>query len=210
MIQTVCRLAHHGTHHLTIRFDHLKLHGLIGKRFTVAVTQQSIYDHRFTRAVEIARTKHKELLAVTRITGNRKFRQIEGRKLQVEQVSRRLYAPESAPLLCPWSAWHALRIAGRLRQRLAFIVQQDNVDARLRRTVFQALGENIQPIMVTVSGQANITQRKEGSRIAIAIVPRLVHHGDIDAGLLQGFDFPQRKQSFSRVLRAGLRSNRPV
>ena len=43
-----------------------------------------------------------------------------------------------------------------LGERLAFVVQQRDGHAGLRRTVFQTLSENIQAVMVTVSGQTNI------------------------------------------------------
>jgi hypothetical protein len=50
----------------------------------------------------------------------------------------------------------AVGIAGSPGQRLAFIVQQRDGHAGLRRTVFQTLGKDIQAVMITVSGQTNI------------------------------------------------------
>ncbi|MNI58670.1 hypothetical protein D3C73_1137900 [compost metagenome] len=54
----------------------------------------------------------------------------------------------------------SLRIAGRLRQRLPFLIEQGNIYTLLRSAVFQALGKDIQLIVVTVCGYANIAERK--------------------------------------------------
>ena len=54
----------------------------------------------------------------------------------------------------------SLRIAGRLRQRLPFLIEQGNIYTLLRSAVFQALGKDIQLIVVTVRGYANIAERK--------------------------------------------------
>jgi hypothetical protein len=81
--------------HLSVRAQHVKLHGLIGKRLTVTVAQQAVEDHRFTRAIEIARAKHKELLAVARTTGDIKLRQIERRKFEVKQRGLAVFARQN-------------------------------------------------------------------------------------------------------------------
>jgi hypothetical protein len=73
----------------------IKFHRLCRKRLTVTVAQQAVEDHRFTRAIEIARAKHKELLAVTRRTGNIKFRQIQRRKFEVKQRGLPVFARQN-------------------------------------------------------------------------------------------------------------------
>ncbi len=47
----------------------------------------------------------------------------------------------------------SLRVARRLRQRPALIIQKNDLNSRLRRAVFEALRKDIQPIMVTVRGR---------------------------------------------------------
>ena len=77
------------------------------------------------------------------------------------------------------------RIAGSLRQGLPFTVDERQLHRRLRSAVFQALGKHIQLIVITVQRHANVTEGKQRRGIAVAILPRRIHHGDIDAGLLQ-------------------------
>ncbi|MNC07862.1 hypothetical protein D3C75_554210 [compost metagenome] len=84
-IEAVVRLADHRTRHLPVRAQHLQLDRLIRQRFAVAVAQQSVEDHRFARAIEIARAKHKELLAEAWRTANSKLRQIQRRQGEVQQ-----------------------------------------------------------------------------------------------------------------------------
>lgn len=62
-----------------------QVYRLLGKRFAIAVAKQAVKDHRFTRTIEIARAKHKELFAVTRVTGDIKLRQIQRRKFEVKK-----------------------------------------------------------------------------------------------------------------------------
>ena len=50
----------------------------------------------------------------------------------------------------------AIAVAFRFGKGLPFVIQQGDGDARLRRTVLQTLSEDVQAIMITVSGQANI------------------------------------------------------
>ncbi len=73
------RLAYDGAHHLAVRLHYLQLHWLGRERLAVPVAQQRVEDHRFTRAIEIAWTKHKQLLAVARLTGNGELGQIQRR-----------------------------------------------------------------------------------------------------------------------------------
>ena len=75
-------------------------------------------------------------------------------------------------------------IAGRLGQRLPFIVEQQHLNARLRRAVLQALGKDIQSVMVAVGGETNIAEGKERGGVAVVIVPGLIHHRDVDPRLL--------------------------
>lgn len=65
-IEAVLRLDDNRARHLSVRAQYVEFNRLGRKRFTVAVAQQTIEDHRFAVAIEIARAKHKELLAVAR------------------------------------------------------------------------------------------------------------------------------------------------
>ncbi len=85
---------------------------------------------------------------------------------------------------------------------LALVIQQRDGDTGLRRTVFQTLGENVQPVMIAVSGQTDIAQGKERCGIAVAVMPGLIHHRDINARLLERLDiFERQEQFFTRVAR---------
>ncbi len=95
-----------------------------------------------------------------------------------------------------------LSVALRLRQGLPFGVQQLHIDTGLRRAVFQALGKDIQPVVVAVRGYADIAEGEQRRGVAIAVAARLVHHRDIDARLLQRLDIRQRQQQFfARIAR---------
>ncbi|MNC07863.1 hypothetical protein D3C75_554220 [compost metagenome] len=87
-------------------------------------------------------------------------------------------------------------VAGGLRQGLPFIVEQHHFDGRLRRAVFQALGKDIQPVMVAVRRQTNIAEGKQRGGIAVVVMPGLIHHRDINPRLLQRLDIPQRQEQF--------------
>ncbi|MNS27027.1 hypothetical protein D3C72_589640 [compost metagenome] len=50
--------------------------------------------------------------------------------------------------------------------------------------------------MIAVRRQAHVTEGEERGSIAVVVMPRLIHHRDIDAGLLQRFDIAQRQQQF--------------
>ena len=156
-IETVLRLDDDGTRDLSIRTQHVELHGLIGKWLTVTVAQQAVEDHRFARAVEIAWAKHKELLAVARTPCDIKLRQIKSRQLEVKQRGLAVFTgQDQRGLFVGLKFCVAIAVAFRFGKGLPFIVQQGDGDARLRRTVLQTLGEDVQAIMITVSGQANI------------------------------------------------------
>ena len=92
VIEAVLRLAHHRANHLAVRFYHFQLHRLRGNRLAVAVAQQAVEDHRFARAIEIARAKHKELFAVAWLAGNGEFGEIQRREVKVEQRGLALFA----------------------------------------------------------------------------------------------------------------------
>ncbi|MNR18382.1 hypothetical protein D3C85_1351080 [compost metagenome] len=70
---------------MSIRAQHFQLHWLVGQRLAITVAQQTVEDHRLARTIKIARTKHEELLAVTRCTGDIKFRQIERREFEIKK-----------------------------------------------------------------------------------------------------------------------------
>ena len=96
----------------------------------------------------------------------------------------------------------ALAVALRLRQHLPFGVQELNIDIGLRRAVFQTLGKDIQPVVVTVRGYADIAEGEQRRGVAITVAARLVHHRNIHARLLQRFDIRQRQQQFfTRITR---------
>ena len=156
-IEPILWLDDNRTRDLSIRAQHVKLHGLIGKRLTVTVAQQAVEDHCFTRTIEIARAKHKELLAVAGATGNIELRQIQRRKLEVKQRGLTVFARQNQRgFFLRFKLRMTVSVALRLSESLAFVVQQRDGHAGLRRTVFQTLSENIQAVMVTVSGQTNI------------------------------------------------------
>ena len=95
-----------------------------------------------------------------------------------------------------------LSVALRLRQGLPFGVQKLHIDTGLRRAVFQTLGKDIQPMVITVRGYANIAEGEQRRSVAIAVAARLIHHRDIDARLLQWLDIRQRQQQlFARIAR---------
>ncbi|MNS27026.1 hypothetical protein D3C72_589620 [compost metagenome] len=83
-IKTIFRLADDGSRHLPIRAQHFQLHRLIGQRFAVAVAQQTVEDHGLPGTIEIARAKHKELLAITRPACDIKFRQVQRREFKIQ------------------------------------------------------------------------------------------------------------------------------
>ena len=97
------------------------------------------------------------MLAVAGATGNIELRQIQRRKLEVKQRGLAVFARQNQRgFFVRFKLRMTIGIALRLGESLAFIVQQRDGHAGLRRTVFQTLSENIQAVMVTVSGQANI------------------------------------------------------
>ncbi len=96
----------------------------------------------------------------------------------------------------------AIAVGFRLGQRLPFFAQQLNLDVTLNGTVFEALREDIQPVVETVQRHAHIAQRKQRGCVAVVVASRLVHHREIDAWLLERFDIAQRQQQFfARVTR---------
>ena len=88
----------------------------------------------------------------------------------------------------------ALAVAFRLRQGLSFGVEQLDVDTRLGGAVFQALGKDVQPIVVAMRRDADIAEGKQRRRVAVAIMARRVHHRHVDARLLERLDIVQRQQ----------------
>ena len=90
----------------------------------------------------------------------------------------------------------SLSIAGRLRQGLPFVVEQRELNRRLGPAVFQALREYVKLVVITVQRHANVAESKERGGITVAVLPRWVHHRDIDAGLLQRRNIFQRQQQF--------------
>ena len=91
VIEAVLRLAHHRANHLPVRFYHFQLDRLCGNRLAVAVAQQAVEDHRFARAIEIARAKHKELFAVAWLAGNGELSEIQRREVKIEQRGLALF-----------------------------------------------------------------------------------------------------------------------
>ena len=89
-----------------------------------------------------------------------------------------------------------LAVAFRLGEGLPFRIQQQHIDTGLRRTVLQALGKDIQPVVITVRRYADIAQRKQRRGVAIAVAPRRVHHRNVDTRLLQRLNIGQRQQQF--------------
>ena len=184
-VEAICRLADQGARHLAVRAQHLQLHRLVGERFAVAVAQQAVEDHRFARAVEIPRTKHKELFSEAWRAGDGKLRQIQRRKSEIQQRGLPVLAgKEQRRLFVGLQRRVAVSVTGGLRQRLPFIVKELHFDCRLRRTVLQALGKDIQPVMVAVCGKTNIAEGKQGGGVTVVVMSGLIHHRDIDARLL--------------------------
>ena len=182
LIQAVLRLADDAADHLPVRLDHLELNRLIGQRFAVTVAQQPVEYHRFTGAIKIARAKHKELLTVAGVTGNVELGQVQRGKFEIQQRGLPLFArQQQRRVFIRLEGRMAFGIAGRLRQRLAFIVKQGQFYGRLRRAVFQALGENVQLAVIAVQRNAHIAEGKQRSGIAVAVLTRRIHHRNINA-----------------------------
>ncbi|MNZ79754.1 hypothetical protein D3C78_983650 [compost metagenome] len=180
-IQPVFWLADKRACHLPIGTKDLQLHRLIGKRFTVTVTQQTVENDRFARTIEIAWAKNKELFAETGRTGDIKLSQIERREFQIEQRRLSVFArQDQRGLFIGFELRVSIRITGALRQGLPLIVQQSDLDSRLRSPVFQALGEDIKTIVVAMRRQADIAQSKKRGGIAVVVMPGLIHHGDVN------------------------------
>ncbi|GCO37139.1 hypothetical protein ExPCM14_02441 [Escherichia coli] len=74
VVEAILRLTNDAPEYLPVGFNHVQLDRLIGQRFTVCITQQTIEDDRFTRAIKIARAKHEKLFAIARRASNVKFR----------------------------------------------------------------------------------------------------------------------------------------
>ncbi len=126
-IETVLRLHNDRPCHLSVRTQHVKFYRLIGKRFSVAVAQQAVKDHRFTRTIEIARAKHKELLAVTGVTGDIKLRQIQRRKFEIKQRGLAIFTgQDQRGFFIGFQFCMTIGVAVRLGQGLPFIVQKGN------------------------------------------------------------------------------------
>ena len=126
-IKAVLRLHNDRTRHLSVRAQHVKFYRLIGKRFAIAVAKQAVQDHRFTRTIEIARAKHKELFAVTRVTGDIKLRQIQRRKFEVEKRRLAIFTgQDQRGFFIGLQFRMTIGVAVRLGQGLPFIVQKGN------------------------------------------------------------------------------------
>ena len=195
LVQTIHRFAHHRTDHLAVRLNNLQLHRLLRQRLAVAIAQQRIEDHRFARPIEIARAKHKELFAKAGRPCDREFRQIQRRQLEIEQRRLPLFTrQQQRGFFIGLQSNVALAVAFRLRQGLPFGVEQLDVDTRLGGAVFQALGKDVQPIVVAMRRDADIAEGKQRRRVAVAIMARRVHHRHVDARLLERLDIVQRQQ----------------
>ncbi len=195
LVQAVNRLAHHRADHLAIRLDHLQLHRLFRQRLAVAIAQQRIEDHRFARTIEIPWAKHKELFTEARRAGNGELRQIQRRQFEVKERGLPLFArQQQRGFFIGLQGDVTLAIAFRLRQGLPFGVEQLDVDTRLGGAVFQALGKDVQPVMVTMRRHADVTKGKQRRRVAVAIMTRRVHDRHVDARLLERLDVAQRQQ----------------
>ncbi len=189
LIKPVIRLHHLRARHLAVRAHHFEFHRLRRQRLAVAVAQQAINDHRFTRAVKIARAKHKELFAVAAIAIDIKLGEIQRREVEIEHRGLLAHTGQHQRRLFRIFQTHVTgAVTGRLRQRLPFVIQQTDFDAALRRAVLQALGEDIHAVVVAVQRKTDIAQRKERRGVAVVVVPRLVHYRQIDARLLQRLD----------------------
>ncbi len=195
LVQAVNRLAHHRADHLAIRLDHLQLHRLFRQRLAVAIAQQRIEDHRFARTIEIPWAKHKELFTEARRAGNGELRQIQRRQFEVKERGLPLFArQQQRGFFIGLQGDVALAIAFRLRQGLPFGVEQLDVDTRLGGAVFQALGKDVQPVVVTMRRHADVAKGKQRRRVAVAIMTRRVHDRHVDARLLERLDVAQRQQ----------------
>ncbi len=103
----------------------------------------------------------------------------------------------------------AFGVAGGLGQGLPLLIEQGDLNALTRRAVLQALGKDIQLVMVTMHRQADIAQGKQRGGIAVAVVPGLIHNGDIDARLLQRFDLGQRQEQLLAGIARGVKIETP-
>ena len=198
LIQTIDRFADQRADHLTVRLNHVELHRLLGQRFAVAVTEQRVEDDRLSRTIKIARTKHKELLAESRGAGNRELGQIQCGKFEIQQGGLPVFSRQQQRrfFIIGLQGHVPLGVAFRLGESLPFRIQQLHIDTRLRRTVFETLGKDIQPVTITVRRYADIAQRKQRRSVAIAVASRRIHHRYVNARLLQRLNIRQRQQQF--------------
>ncbi len=87
LINAVLWLPDEGLCHFTIRLHHFSFHRLRRQWFAIGIAQQRINDHRFARAIEIARAKNEELFVVALRAINREFGQIQRRAIKVDERS---------------------------------------------------------------------------------------------------------------------------
>ena len=67
-------------------------------------------------------------------------------------------------------------------------------NSRLRGAIFEALGEDIEPVVVAMRRDADIAEGEQRCRVTVAIMTGRVHHRHIDAWLLERLDVVKRQQ----------------
>ncbi|MCY1417219.1 hypothetical protein D9M71_327470 [compost metagenome] len=135
--------------------------------------------------------------------------------VELGQVQGRGGKPQQAGLLALAGDQHfglgrqdelgmALTVGLALGQHAAFAVQQLKGDIGLGGAAFQGLGEHVQAVAVAVCGEADVTQGEEGCRVRIVVAAGLLHHRQVDARLLHGFEAGNRQQQGFAGVAGGL------
>ncbi|MDT4804653.1 hypothetical protein FQZ97_374350 [compost metagenome] len=188
---------------LLVRAAHFHGHRLALHRAAIDVAQQGVEQHGLPRAIEVARAKDEELQGMAGGAGDVELGQVQGRGGK----------PQQAGLLALAGDQHfglgrqdelgvALAVGLALGQHPPFAVQQLKGDIGLGGAAFQGLGEDVQAVAVTVRRKADVTQGEEGCRVRIVVAAGLLHHRQVDARLLHGFEAGNgQQQGFAGVAR---------
>jgi len=151
---------------LLIRAAHLDADRLGLHRLAILVAQQAVEQHRFTRAVEVARAEDEELQRVGLGAGDVELGQVQGRGVQPQQGGvHALGSDQRIGLGRDRQLGMAGAIGLGLGQQLALVVMQFEVDVLERLAAFQGLGEHIQAVTVAVGGYSDVAEGEQRRRL---------------------------------------------
>ncbi|MNF60354.1 hypothetical protein D3C84_419700 [compost metagenome] len=190
---------------LLVRTAHFHGHRLALHCAAIYVAQQGVEQHGFTRAIEVARAEDEELQGMAGGAGNVELGQVQGRGGKPQQAGLlALAGDQHFGLGRQDELGMALAVGLALGQHAAFAVQQLKGDIGLGGAAFQGLGEDVQAVAVTVRRKADVTQGEEGCRVRIVVAAGLLHHRQVDARLLHGFEAGNRQQQGFAGVAGGL------